>query len=102
MIFLLANVALAFYNVGIIWAHEVDIFRSWTLLDVTTFRAVQAAHWKRLPYWVFVPVGLSFVGAVVLVWNHPAGSPYVGDLGEPRLPTAFAHPDRDDVGSLAG
>src|ERR1700730_15228692 len=75
MIFLLANVALAFYNAGAIWAHDVDIFRSWTLLDVTTFRAVQAARWKRLPYWVFVPVGLSFVGAVVLVWNHPAGSP---------------------------
>jgi hypothetical protein len=75
MIFLLANVALSFYNVGTIWAHQIDTFRSWTLLDVTTFRAVQAAHWKKLPYWVLVPVGLSFIGAVVLVWNHPAGSP---------------------------
>ena len=27
--FLVLNLALAFYNVGTIWAHEVDIFRSW-------------------------------------------------------------------------
>jgi hypothetical protein len=33
MTFLLANLALAFYNVGTIWAHEIDIFRTWKLLD---------------------------------------------------------------------
>jgi len=27
--FLLFNVALAFYNVGTIWAHEIDISRTW-------------------------------------------------------------------------
>ena len=75
MTFLLVNLALAFYNVGTIWAHEIDIFRTWTLLDLKTFRAVQAAHWKKLPYWVFVPVGLSFAGSVTLVWYHPPGSP---------------------------
>ena len=26
---LVLNLALAFYNVGTIWAHEIDIFRSW-------------------------------------------------------------------------
>jgi hypothetical protein len=31
--FLPPNVALAFYNVGTIWAHEVDIFRTWSLID---------------------------------------------------------------------
>jgi len=30
--FLLFNVALAFYNVGTIWAHEIDIFRTWKLI----------------------------------------------------------------------
>jgi hypothetical protein len=74
-IFLLANVALAFYNVGTIWAHEVDVFRSWRLLDVKTFRVVQAAHWKKLPYWIFAPVAASLVGAATLVWYHPADSP---------------------------
>src|SRR5260370_14327787 len=28
---LLLNLALAFYNIGTIWAREVDIFRSWKL-----------------------------------------------------------------------
>jgi len=72
---LLANLALSFYNVGTIWAHEVDIFRSWKLLDAETFHAVQLAHWKKLPYWVLVPVALSLVGSIALVWYHPAGSP---------------------------
>ena len=68
-IFLIANLALAFYNVGIIWAHEVDIFRSWKLLDARTFHAVHSAHWRKLPYWVFAPVGLSLGGPIALVWR---------------------------------
>lgn len=75
MIFLLGNLALAFYNVGIIWAHEIDIFRTWKFLDPKTFRAVQTTHWRKLPYWVFAPVGLSLVGSIALIWYHPAGSP---------------------------
>lgn len=74
-IFLLANLALAFYNTGTIWAMEVDIFRSWRLLDKASFSAVRRAHWKKLPYWIFIPVGLAFIGAIVLIWYHPANSP---------------------------
>ena len=75
LIFLVANLALAFYNVGIIWAHEVDIFRTWKLLDLKTFRTVQTTHWRKLPYWVFAPVGVSLAGSVALIWYHPTGSP---------------------------
>ena len=74
-IFLLINLALAFYNVGIIWAHEVDIFRSWKLIEPSNFHSVQNAHWRKLPYWVFGPVGLAIIGAVLLIPYHPAGSP---------------------------
>ncbi len=70
-IFLLLNLALAFYNVGTIWAHEIDIFRTWKLLDQKSFHNVQEVHWKKLPYWVFIPVGLSFIGAIALFWYHP-------------------------------
>jgi hypothetical protein len=70
-IFLLLNLVLAFYNVGTIWGHEIDIFRTWKLLDPTTFHNVQSVHWKKLPYWVFIPVGLSFIGAIALFWYHP-------------------------------
>jgi hypothetical protein len=74
-VFLLANVALAFYLVGCIWAHEVDIFPSWKLLDDQSFPHVQQMHWRKLPYWVFAPLGVAFAGSIALVWYHPAGSP---------------------------
>lgn len=73
--FLLLNLALAFYNVGAIWAHEVDIFRSWRLIDPDTFHRVQRAHWRKLPYWVLLPFGLTLVGSIALIWFRPSGSP---------------------------
>ncbi len=81
--FLLINLALAFYNVGTIWAHEVDIFRSWRMVDAKDFPNVQTVHWRKLPFWVFIPVGLALVGGVVLVWHHPSNSPFWGIVGVP-------------------
>ena len=80
-LFLLLNLALAFYNTGTIWAHEVDIFPSWRLAAKDRFREVQRAHWHKLPYWVFVPVGLAFCGAVALIWYRPQHSPVWGVVG---------------------
>ncbi len=74
-VFLLFNLALAFYNVGTIWAHEVDIFRSWKLLDPSSLHTVQRVHWRKLPYWVLTPVGLSLLGSIALIWYHPRNSP---------------------------
>jgi hypothetical protein len=39
--------ALAFYNTGTIWAHEVDIFRSWRLVDRASFHRIQAVHQRE-------------------------------------------------------
>jgi hypothetical protein len=80
-LFLLLNLALAFYLVGVIWAHEVDIFRSWRLVGPSEFHRVQEVHWRKLPYWVFAPLGLAFAGGVALIWVHPAGSPAWGPWG---------------------
>ncbi len=74
-VFLLLNLALAFYNVGTIWAMEVDIFRSWRYLEPKTFNLVQTIHWKKLPYWIFFPVLLAFIGAIILFWYHPDNIP---------------------------
>ena len=76
--FLLFNLALAFYLVGAIWAHEVDIFRTWRLIGPEQFHAVQATHWRKLPYWVFSPLAAAFAGGIGLIWLHPAGSPVWG------------------------
>jgi hypothetical protein len=72
--FLLLNLALAFYLVGAIWAHE-DIFRNWQVLDPDNFHRLQTAHWRKLPYWIFLPLAAAFAGSIALVWYHPAGSP---------------------------
>ncbi|WP_334172466.1 hypothetical protein [Sinomonas sp.] len=80
MVLLVVALLLGGYSAGTVWAHEVDIFRSWPLVG-KRFRAVQEAHWRRLPYWVFVPVGLGLVVSAVLVWVHPDGSPVWGIWG---------------------
>jgi hypothetical protein len=66
---------LPFYNVGTIWAHEIDIFRSWKLLDPKSFHEVQRVHWRKLPYWILTPVGLSLFGSIALFWYRPDNSP---------------------------
>src|ERR1700739_797829 len=82
MIFLIFNLALGFYNVGTIWAMEVDIFRSWKLVG-SDFHRVQEVHWRKLPYWIFTPVALALAGSIALIWYHPAGSPAWAIWGVP-------------------
>jgi hypothetical protein len=74
-VFLLLNLALSFYLVGAIWAHELDIFRSWKLIDAKDFPTVQTVHWRKLPYWIFTPIGIALGGSIALVWYQPAASP---------------------------
>ncbi|WP_353072532.1 hypothetical protein [Tunturiibacter gelidiferens] len=74
-VFLLLNLALAFYNVGTIWAHEIDIFRTWRLIGRAQFHDVQMVHFRKIPYWIFAPVGLALLGNIALLWYHPVGSP---------------------------
>lgn len=73
-IFLLCTLALAFYNVGTIWAHEVDIFRTWQHVGAS-FHEVQSVHWRKLPYWIFTPVAVALAASIALFWYHPAGAP---------------------------
>lgn len=83
--FLLANLALAFYLVGAVWAHEIDIFRAWRLIDAKDFHAVQRVHWRKLTYWIFIPLGLALAGSIGLIWFHPIGSPRWAVIGNPCL-----------------
>ncbi len=73
--FLLLNLALAFYLVGTIWAHEIDIFRSWKLIPAESFPTVQTVHWRKLPYWIFTPLALGLTGSIALLWYHPLIAP---------------------------
>lgn len=74
-VLLVLNLALAFYLVGAIWAHEVDIFRSWRFVDAKHFRTLQTVHFRKLPYWIFTPLGVALAGSITLIVYHPGGSP---------------------------
>lgn len=74
-LFLLLNLALSFYLVGAIWAHEVDTFRSWRLICAKDFPTIQTVHWHKLPYWVFTPLALALFGSMALIWYHPVVAP---------------------------
>ncbi len=45
------------------------------MLDPENFHRVQAVHWKKLPFWVFIPLALAFAGSIALIWYHPTASP---------------------------
>ena len=77
---LLIDLLIGGYNLGTIWAHEVDIFRSWRLTG-QQFQQVQQAHWKKLSYWVLAPVALGLILSVALLWLTPVGSPVWGPWG---------------------
>ena len=80
---LLLNLALSFYLVGAIWAIEVDIFRTWKLVDAEDFHVVQSVHWHKLPYWVFAPLAVALVGSIALIRYHPETSPAWAIWGNP-------------------
>jgi len=50
-------------------------FRSWKLISAEDFAKVQTLHWRKLPYWIFTPLGLALMGSSALIWYHPPGSP---------------------------
>jgi hypothetical protein len=101
-VFLLMNLVLAFYNVGTIWAHEVDIFRSGKLLDPKTFTAVQGVHWKKLPCWIFIPVGLALIGSIGLLLVPPLQDSWLGDRDCLWISIPFTIFNRSFLGPLAG
>ncbi|MGN6754486.1 MAG: hypothetical protein ACTHJJ_18255 [Intrasporangium sp.] len=77
---LLVDLLIGGYNFGTIWAHEVDIFRSWRLVG-RHFQEIQRVHWKKLPYWVLAPVGAGFALSIAMLWLAPNGSPPWGSWG---------------------
>ncbi len=100
-VLLLLNLALAFYLIGTIWVIEIDIFRSWKLVDPKDFSTVQSVHWHKLPYWIFVPLVLALGGSIALIWVHPPHSPKMGDLGKFGSSDCVAFPHRNFLGQVA-
>jgi hypothetical protein len=63
----LGALAVAMFNVGVIWLTQRVVYPVWTLVGDHEWRAFHAAHERRLPGTVFVPHGLGIVASTLLV-----------------------------------
>jgi len=99
--FLILNLGVGFYNVGTVWANEIDIFRSWKLLDQKDFERVRQAHWKKLPYWVLFPWGLAIAGSTCTHLVSSRGVARLGDLRRKWMLMVVPHSHDIHVGSVA-
>jgi hypothetical protein len=43
---------------------------------------VQDVHWKKLPFWIFAPLGLALAGSIILFFYHPDKIP-AGEIWAP-------------------
>src|SRR6266545_3656257 len=74
---LLATLALAWYNVGIIWLVQVS-YRLWAFVGRQEFAAYHAVFWSG---WlgvkpvVFPAAFLTTVASIALLWLHPSSAP---------------------------
>lgn len=71
----LGTLAVAMFNVGVIWLTQRVVYPVWTLVGEREWHAYHEAHKRRLPSTVFVPHGLGIVGSALLVAWPPAGVP---------------------------
>ncbi|UJW32007.1 hypothetical protein L3Q67_43805 [Saccharothrix sp. AJ9571] len=63
----LGTLAVAMFNVGVIWLTQRVVYPVWALVGADDWRAYHNAHKRRLPDTVFVPHGLGIVGSALLV-----------------------------------
>jgi hypothetical protein len=75
-VLLLVVLVLSFYGAGLIWSVQLIVFRSWQLLgNADELHKVQADYWRKLPWFVFAPVGILFILTIVLLRQPPPFTP---------------------------
>ena len=90
---LLANLALSFYLVGCIWAHEIDIFRSWQLLDLEAFRSGADGPMAQVAILDFRAAGTCVPRVTRTHLETSGGVTHMGDMSKPSVtpPLIFSH-----------
>lgn len=69
------TLALSFYNVGVIWLMQMHVYPLFGLVGEDEWTGYHTMHWHRIWGVVFVPAGLTLLGAVLLVFFRPEGAP---------------------------
>ncbi len=71
-----AVLILSLYGVGLIWSVQLIIFPSWRMLaDADQLYRIRLDYWRKLPYLVFIPIGILFIMTILLVIIHPPSAP---------------------------
>jgi hypothetical protein len=70
-IVVLGTLAVAMFNVGVIWLTQRVVYPVWALVGEHEWRAYHEAHKRRLPGTAFVPHGLGIAGSALLVGWPP-------------------------------
>ena len=72
---LISTVAFAWYHVGFVWLVQVVCWPLFGSVGQNEFDAYHRAWWRGIRYILFVPSGLTFVGAILLMRWTPGGVP---------------------------
>jgi hypothetical protein len=72
---LLVNLAVGFYNVGLIWLTQVVCYPLWGHVGKAEFSQYHLAWWHGIWGVCFVPAGLAVLGAMAMLWLRPPGVP---------------------------
>ena len=73
-IVLLFALIFALYRVGDIWTFQVVLFPLWPTVRSEDFPAYQQKHFHSIFGVIFVPMGLSAIGAILLWFFPPTGA----------------------------
>jgi hypothetical protein len=74
-IVLLFALTFALYRVGDIWTFQVVLFPLWAIVRREDFPAYQQKHFHSIFGVIFVPMGLSALGAILLWFFPPPAAP---------------------------
>jgi hypothetical protein len=72
---LLFALAFALYRVGDIWTFQVVLFPLWSMVRPEDFPAYHRKHFHSIFGVIFLPMGLSAAGAILLWFFPPAAAP---------------------------
>jgi hypothetical protein len=72
---LLATLVLAWYHVGIVWLVQTVAWPLFAHVGQNEFEDYHLAWWHGIRYVIFIPSGLIFAGAILLLFYTPIGVP---------------------------
>lgn len=72
---LLCTTVLAWYHVGFVWLVQVVAWPLFAYVGPNEFNKYHWAWWRGIRYILFIPSGLTFIGAILLLFFRPANVP---------------------------